>query len=121
MARVTIEDCLKNVPNRFELAILATKRARELERGALASIPKQGDKNTVIALREIAHWTNKAGAIHERTVVGLQNEVPEVDEPEETEMQFPKHLVNKSKKPNQYKNEVIRGWQREDTTRLRKT
>jgi len=54
MARVTVEDCLKNVKNRFELVILASKRARQLMRGQEPKIPWDNDKSTVVALREIA-------------------------------------------------------------------
>jgi len=54
MARVTIEDCLENVENRFELVLLAAQRARQLEKGAEEFIPRGKDKSTVLALREIA-------------------------------------------------------------------
>lgn len=54
MARVTVEDCLANVENRFELVLLATKRARELEQGKDAKVKWERDKATVVALREIA-------------------------------------------------------------------
>ena len=54
MARVTVEDCLKNVKNRFELVIIAAKRARQLMRGKQAHVEPDNDKPTVIALREIA-------------------------------------------------------------------
>ena len=54
MARVTIDDCLENVENRFELVLLASKRARQLERGADEFISRENDKDTVLALREIA-------------------------------------------------------------------
>jgi len=54
MARITVEDCLDNVDNRFELVLLATKRARELELGAEAKVKLENDKHTVVALREIA-------------------------------------------------------------------
>lgn len=64
MARVTIEDCLKKVPNRFELVLLATKRAREL-RDKEATIPVENDKSTVVALREIAAGNyTKEGALN---------------------------------------------------------
>ncbi|SCN46951.1 DNA-directed RNA polymerase subunit omega [methanotrophic endosymbiont of Bathymodiolus puteoserpentis (Logatchev)] len=61
MARVTVEDCLDNVGNRFELVLLAAKRARQLEKGAEEFVPRGKDKVTVIALREIAegHVTNE--------------------------------------------------------------
>lgn len=54
MARVTVEDCLENVENRFKLVALASKRARALEGGAEALLPRENDKPTVLALREIA-------------------------------------------------------------------
>lgn len=55
MARITVEDCLKEIPNRFELILIAANRARELENGENAIIEaKKGEKNTVIALREVA-------------------------------------------------------------------
>jgi DNA-directed RNA polymerase subunit omega len=56
MARITVEDCLDNVENRFELVLVATKRARQLAMtGAEPMVPWQNDKSTVVALREIAH------------------------------------------------------------------
>ena len=54
MARVTVEDCLENVDNRFELVLVATKRARQLANGKEAMVPLENDKPTVVALREIA-------------------------------------------------------------------
>ena len=54
MARVTVEDCLENVDNRFQLVLVATKRARQLGLGAEPTVPRANDKTTVIALREIA-------------------------------------------------------------------
>jgi DNA-directed RNA polymerase subunit omega len=54
MARVTVEDCLENVENRFQLVLVAAKRARQLAIGADPHVPRENDKNTVIALREIA-------------------------------------------------------------------
>ncbi len=60
MARITVEDCLKHIPNRFELTLAATYRARQLATGASALVEANKDKPTVIALREIA--TRKVGA-----------------------------------------------------------
>jgi DNA-directed RNA polymerase subunit omega len=54
MARVTVEDCIEKVPNRFELVLLAAQRARNLSRGATITIDRDNDKNPVVALREIA-------------------------------------------------------------------
>ncbi|MSP82148.1 MAG: DNA-directed RNA polymerase subunit omega [Alphaproteobacteria bacterium] len=82
MARLTVEDCIVRVPNRFELVVLASHRARELSAGVAPNVEKENDKNPVIALREIADGAVdldqiKAGLIH-----GMQRQV-EVDEPEE--------------------------------------
>ena len=63
MARVTVEDCLDHVENRFKLVLLASKRARQLERGADEFVPANNDKSTVIALREIA-----AGHVNEGNI-----------------------------------------------------
>lgn len=54
MARVTVEDCLENIENRFKLVLLASKRTRQLEKGADEFVPRGKDKDTVVALREIA-------------------------------------------------------------------
>lgn len=66
MARVTVEDCLENVENRFKLVLLASKRARQLEKGADEFVPRGKDKDTVVALREIA-----AGFVSESNVDSL--------------------------------------------------
>ena len=63
MARVTVEDCLENVENRFKLVLLAGKRARQLEKGADEFLPRGRDKDTVLALREIA-----AGFVNEENI-----------------------------------------------------
>ncbi|MEW5942237.1 MAG: DNA-directed RNA polymerase subunit omega [Pseudomonadota bacterium] len=55
MARITVDDCMKNIPNRFELALAATYRARQIANGATPQVDPDRDKPTVIALREIAH------------------------------------------------------------------
>jgi len=82
MARVTVEDCVVKVPNRFELVLLAAQRAREISSGAPLSIDRDDDKNPVVALREIADET--VGLEHLKTSVvrGMQKHV-EIDEPEE--------------------------------------
>jgi DNA-directed RNA polymerase subunit omega len=83
MARVTVEDCVIKVPNRFELVLLAAQRAREITSGALLTLDRDDDKNPVVALREIADET--VGLIHlrESVVRGMQKHV-ELDEAEET-------------------------------------
>ncbi|MDR1475743.1 MAG: DNA-directed RNA polymerase subunit omega [Holosporales bacterium] len=57
MARVTVEDCIEKVRNRFELVLMAAKRAKDIDRGARSSVPAENDKPTIIALREIAEET----------------------------------------------------------------
>jgi len=77
MARVTIEDCLENVDNRFDLVLLAGKRARQLHNGAEEFVPRNKDKDTVVALREIAEGHVNADNIDLLHVVGNTSEGPE--------------------------------------------
>jgi DNA-directed RNA polymerase subunit omega len=70
MARITVEDCLENIENRFELVLTATKRARQIGHGSDPMIPEENDKPTVIALREIAE-----GLIDSESVDVLQAEI----------------------------------------------
>lgn len=82
MARVTVEDCVLKIPNRFELVMLAAQRARDISSGAQITIDRDRDKNPVVALREIADETVDLDALREGLVKGLQKHV-EADEPEE--------------------------------------
>jgi DNA-directed RNA polymerase subunit omega len=84
MARVTVEDCVLKVPNRFELVLLAAQRARDIAAGAPLTVEKDNDKNPVIALREIAEGTISLEHLKNAVVRGLQKTV-EIDEPEEEE------------------------------------
>ncbi len=81
MARVTVEDCIEKVPNRFELVLLASHRARSISQGAPLTVDRDNDKNPVVALREIADETVDSGDLHEDLVHSMQKLV-EVDEPE---------------------------------------
>ena len=83
MARVTVEDCVIKVPNRFELVLLAAQRAREITSGVPLSIDRDDDKNPVVALREIADETISLPHLKEAVVRGMQKHI-EIDEPEET-------------------------------------
>jgi DNA-directed RNA polymerase subunit omega len=83
MARVTVEDCVVRVPNRFELVLLAAQRAREITSGVPLSLDRDDDKNPVVALREIADATVSLSNLRESVVRGMQKHV-EIDEPEET-------------------------------------
>ena len=85
MARVTVEDCVDKVPNRFELVMLAAHRARELASGSPLTVQRDNDKNPVVALREIADETQQAEDLRERMIAAHQTQI-EVDEPEEDAM-----------------------------------
>jgi len=87
MARVTVEDCVDKVPNRFELVMLAAHRARELTAGVPLTIERNNDKNPVCALREIAEETLTAEDLREAYIESNQTQI-EVDEPEEDQMQL---------------------------------
>ena len=81
MARVTVEDCIDKVENRFDLVLLASHRARTISSGAPITIDRDNDKNPVVALREIAETTVSPADLKEELVHSLQKYV-EVDEPE---------------------------------------
>ncbi|MCV2869434.1 DNA-directed RNA polymerase subunit omega [Defluviimonas sp. WL0002] len=85
MARVTVEDCVDKVPNRFELVMLAAHRAREIASGSPLTIDRDNDKNAVVSLREIAEETQTAADLRERMIESNQTQI-EVDEPEEDAM-----------------------------------
>lgn len=82
MARVTVEDCVMRVPNRFDLVMIAGQRAREVAAGAPLTIDRDNDKNPVVALREIADATVSLSGLQESLVRGMQRHI-ENDEPEE--------------------------------------
>ena len=81
MARVTVEDCVEKVPNRFELVLLAAHRARSIANGSPITVDADNDKNPVISLREIADATVAAADVREGLIHSIQKNV-EVDEPE---------------------------------------
>ena len=85
MARVTVEDCVDKVPNRFELVMLAAHRAREIASGSPVTVDRDNDKNPVVSLREIADETQSADDLRERLIESNQNQI-EIDEPEEDAM-----------------------------------
>jgi DNA-directed RNA polymerase subunit omega len=85
MARVTIEDCIDKLPNRFELVLLAAHRARLVSQGTPLTVERDRDKDPVVALREIAGETINKDDLREEFIHAMQKHV-EVDEPEQTEM-----------------------------------
>ena len=84
MARVTVEDCIDKVPNRFEMVMIASQRARDIESGLPLTLERDNDKNPVVALREIAEETVDLDQLQNSQIQGLQRHV-ELDEPDEEE------------------------------------
>jgi DNA-directed RNA polymerase subunit omega len=82
MARVTVEDCVIKIPNRFELVLLAAQRARDMASGAQPTLERDNDKNPVVALREIAAESVPLDLLQNSLIKGMQKHV-EIDEPED--------------------------------------
>ena len=80
MARVTVEDCVDKVPNRFDLVLLAAQRAREISGGASLTVDRDRDKNPVVALREIAEETVVPKILKESVITSLQRVLPDDDD-----------------------------------------
>ncbi|MCG8504721.1 MAG: DNA-directed RNA polymerase subunit omega [Sphingomonadales bacterium] len=85
MARVTVEDCVDKISNRFDLVLMASHRSRQISSGGEILVERDNDKNPVVALREIADVKIKPDTLRESLVHSLQRNV-EVDEPEEDEL-----------------------------------
>ena len=83
MARVTVEDCVDKIPNRFDLILMAGQRARQISSGADLTIDRDRDKNPVVALREIAEETVRPRDLNEAVIGSLQK--VRIDEEDETE------------------------------------
>jgi len=80
MARVTVEDCVDKVPNRFDAILLAAERARAIAGGAELSVDRDRDKNPVVALREIAEETVRPSVLKESVIQSLQRVLPDDDD-----------------------------------------
>ena len=87
MARVTVEDCVEKIPNRYELLLVAAQRAKDISAGAPIRVERDNDKNSVVALREIAEDKADIEDLQKSLVIGLQKYV-EVEEPEEEELEI---------------------------------
>lgn len=87
MARVTVEDCVDKIPSRYELLMIAAQRAKDISSGSPLTIDRDNDKNSVVALREIAEGTVSIEELQRSLVMGLQKYV-EVEEPEEEELEI---------------------------------
>ncbi len=87
MARVTVEDCIDKIPNRYELLMVAAQRAKDIASGSPLTVDRDNDKNSVVALREIAAESVSIEELQHSLVMGLQKNV-EVEEPEEEELEI---------------------------------
>ena len=88
MARITVEDCVTRIPNRFELVMLAAQRARDVSAGAQLSIDRDNDKNPVVALREIADSTIDLDHLRYELIHGLRRHVEIEDQPDDLMMAY---------------------------------
>ena len=92
MARVTVEDCIDKVPNRFELVLLAAHRARVIAMGSPIAVERENDKNSVIALREVAETSIAPNDVRESLITSIQQNV-DLDEVEDrADAQFPSRI-----------------------------
>ena len=98
MARITVEDCVDKFPSRFELVLVASQRARELHSGETPTIERDNDKNTVVALREIADTTIPIEKMKENVIEGFQKVTINDEEDENLEI---KSLEDKNNEQNE--------------------
>ena len=87
MARVTVEDCIDKIPNRYDLVLVAAQRAKDIESGSRICVDRDNDKNSVIALREISENLVSIEDLQRSLVMGLQKYV-EIEEPEDEEVEI---------------------------------
>ena len=103
MARVTVEDCVKKIPNRFDLVIAAAQRSREISNGIAIEVDRDNDKNPVVSLREIASEAVDAESLQERFIRSMQKNIIKddnnIDEEASLEEEFAAYL-NESKSEN---------------------
>ena len=98
MARVTVEDCIKKVPNRFDLVVAASQRSREISNGMQIEVERDNDKNPVVSLREIAEDAVDPAALHERFIRSMQKNIIKIEviseEDSSVEDEFSAYLSN---------------------------
>ena len=102
MARVTVEDCIEKIPNRFDLVIAAAQRSREISNGMPIDIDRDNDKNPVVSLREIACDAVDAESLHERFIRSMQKNLINEDKNSEKELSLEEEFaayLNESKTP----------------------
>ena len=107
MARVTVEDCILKVDNRFELIVLASHRGREITSGAELTIPRDNDKNPVVSLREIAEETIAVADLKESMITSLQTQIVDDEAKDENEEDDLEELeINENDKINEPENNI---------------
>ena len=110
MARVTVEDCVKKIPNRFDLVIAAAQRSREISNGIAIEVDRDNDKNPVVSLREIASEAVDAESLQERFIRSMQKnlnkEDNEIEEEASLEEEFAAYL-NESNQENNTNNDFV--------------
>ena len=106
MARVTVEDCVEKIPNRYELLLVAAQRAKDISAGSPIKVERDNDKNSVVALREIAEGRADIEDLQKSLVIGLQKYV-EVEEPEEEELEILAAEKELSGLDNQFDGDMI--------------
>ena len=95
MARVTVEDCIRKVSNRFDLVVFAVQRGRELSAGDEPTIDRDNDKNTVVSLREIAESTVDIEELRENLIISMQKQIQEEEtEDKEITSEIEENIVN---------------------------
>jgi len=102
MARVTVEDCIEKIPNRFDLVIAAAQRSREISNGMPIEIDRDNDKNPVVSLREIACDAVDAESLHERFIRSMQKNLINEDKNSEEELSLEEEFaayLNEAKTP----------------------
>ena len=106
MARVTVEDCIDKIPNRYELVMVAAQRARDISAGAPLCVERDNDKNSVVSLREIAENKVSIEDLQKSLVMGQQKFV-EVEEPEEEEVEILAAEKELSELDSQFSSDMI--------------
>ena len=110
MARVTVEDCIKKIPNRFDLVVAAAQRSREISNGVAIEIDRDNDKNPVVSLREIASEAVDADSLQERFIRSMQKNLIKEDVNSENDASLEEEFaayLNENEKDNQLNENLI--------------
>ena len=110
MARVTVEDCIKKIPNRFDLVVAAAQRSREISNGVAIEIERDNDKNPVVSLREIASEAVDADSLQERFIRSMQKNLIKEDVNLENDASLEEEFaayLNENEKDNQPNDNLI--------------